>query len=95
MAVAITSVENFTIEVWMARRSLGGVSITDMSRMPASPICSVRGMGVADRVRAVHRGAHVLELLLGRHPEALLLVDDEEAQVAEAHVLAAAGGGCR
>ena len=35
----------------MASRSLGGVSMTDMSRMPASPICSVRGMGVAERVR--------------------------------------------
>ena len=51
MAAAITSVENLTIAVWMARRSLGGVSITDMSRMPASPICRVRGMGVAERVR--------------------------------------------
>ena len=35
----------------MASRSLGGVSITDMSRIPASPICRVRGMGVAERVR--------------------------------------------
>ena len=48
---AIVSVENFTIEVWMASRSLGGVSITDMSRIPARPIWSVRGMGVAERVR--------------------------------------------
>ena len=32
----------------MARRSRGGVSITDMSRNPASDILSVRGMGVAD-----------------------------------------------
>jgi len=47
----MTSVENFTTMVWMARRSLGGVSMTDMSRIPARPIWSVRGMGVADRVR--------------------------------------------
>ncbi len=47
----ITSVENLTIEVWIARRSLGGVSITLMSRMPDSPIWSVRGMGVAESVR--------------------------------------------
>ena len=31
----------------MASRSFGGVSITDMSRMPSSDMCSVRGMGVA------------------------------------------------
>ena len=31
-----------------AMRSLGGVSITDMSRTPASDSCSVRGTGVAD-----------------------------------------------
>ena len=47
----MVSVENFTIEVWMARRSLGGVSMTDMSRIPARPICRVRGMGVAESVR--------------------------------------------
>src|ERR1035438_6393540 len=31
----------------MASRSLGGVSITDMSRNPSNDICSVLGMGVA------------------------------------------------
>src|ERR1019366_5600953 len=34
----------------MAMRSLGGVSITLMSRSPTSDICSVRGIGVADMV---------------------------------------------
>ena len=29
-------------------RPSGGVSITEMSRSPASDICSVRGIGVAD-----------------------------------------------
>ena len=79
----------------MASRSLGGVSITDMSRMPASPICSVRGMGVAESVRQSTVVAQLLQLLLGRDAEALLLVDDQQAQVAEDHVLARAGGGCR
>ncbi len=45
------SVENFTTMVWIASRSRGGVSITDMSRIPERPICSVRGIGVADSVR--------------------------------------------
>ena len=31
-------------------RSLGGVSITLMSRSPSSDMCSVRGIGVADMV---------------------------------------------
>ncbi len=33
--------------VWMASRSLGGVSITDISRKPSSDMCRVRGIGVA------------------------------------------------
>ncbi len=36
----------------MARRSRGGVSMTDMSRRPTSDMCSVRGMGVAESARA-------------------------------------------
>ena len=32
----------------MGRRPSGGVSIVEMSRTPASDICSVRGIGVAD-----------------------------------------------
>ena len=35
----------------MASRSFGGVSITDMSRMPTSDMFSVRGIGVAVMVR--------------------------------------------
>ncbi len=34
--------------VFTGRRPSGGVSITEMSRSPASDICSVRGIGVAD-----------------------------------------------
>ena len=36
--------------VWIAMRSLGGVSMTLMSRNPSSDMCSVRGIGVADMV---------------------------------------------
>ena len=41
---------NGATTVWMAKRSLGGVSITDISRSPASDMFSVRGIGVAVRV---------------------------------------------
>src|SRR5436309_3100360 len=47
MAEAITPSLNGTMAVWIARRFSGGVSMTDMSRMPARDICSVRGIGVA------------------------------------------------
>ena len=43
----MTSCSNLTTCVWIDRRSRGGVSITDMSRMPASDMFSVRGIGVA------------------------------------------------
>src|SRR5215213_4364755 len=65
MADLMTDSENCTTCVWMARRSRGGVSMTDMSRRPIRDMLSVRGMGVAG---------------------ALLLVDDDEAEVAEADV---------
>ena len=43
----------------------------------------------------IHLGAHLLERLLVRHPEALLLIDDQQSQVFEpAHPLKA-GGACR
>ena len=48
---------------------------------------SVRGIGVAERVRTSTSRAELLEALLGGDAEALLLVDDEQAQVAEADVL--------
>jgi hypothetical protein len=34
----------------MARRSTGGVVMTDMSRIPETAICKVRGIGVAESV---------------------------------------------
>src|SRR5665647_3269658 len=51
MAVRITPCSKGATTVWMARRSLGGVSITDISRSPSSDMCSVRGIGVAVMVR--------------------------------------------
>ena len=46
-ARVITAWSNFTTLVWIARRSFGGVSMIDMSRMPTSDMFSVRGIGVA------------------------------------------------
>ena len=59
----------------------------DMSRMPTSDMFSVRGIGVARHRQHVHLLAHLLDALLVRHAEALLLVDDEQAEVAELDVL--------
>ena len=43
----MTGASKRTTVVWIDSRSLGGVSITDMSRMPTSDMFSVRGIGVA------------------------------------------------
>jgi hypothetical protein len=51
----ITSESNLTTWVWIDRRSSGGVSMMDMSRMPASDMFSVRGIGVAVIVRTSTR----------------------------------------
>ena len=72
--------------VWIASRSLGGVSITLISRKPTSDMCSVRGMGVADMVSTSHVLAHLLQAFFVRHAESLLFVDDEQAQVLKLHV---------
>ena len=63
--------------------------------MPDSAMFSVRGMGVAESVSTSTLLAKLLELFLVRHAEALLLVDDEQAEVLELHVLAAAACACR
>jgi hypothetical protein len=82
-----TAESNFTTFVWIASRSFGGVSITDMSRMPTSDMFNVRGIGVAVIVRTSDLLAHLLDALLVRHAEALLFVDDEQAEVLEVDVL--------
>ena len=87
MARPITSESNFTTLVWIDSRSLGGVSMIDMSRMPTSDMFSVRGIGVAVIVSTSTLRLQLLELLLVRDAEALLLVDDQQPQVAERDVL--------
>ena len=84
---AMTCWSNFTTLVWIASRSFGGVSMIDMSRMPTSDMCSVRGIGVARHREHVDLLPQLLDLLLVRDAEALLLVDDEQAEVAELDVL--------
>ena len=55
--------------------------------MPVSAISSVRGMGLAVSVSTSTPSADALHRLLVRHPEALLLVDDQQAELLELHVL--------
>ena len=55
--------------------------------MPASARLSVRGIGVARERQHVHRGPQLLEPLLRRDPEPLLLVHHDQAQVLERDVL--------
>ena len=75
------------MRVWIGSRASGGVSMTDRSRMPTRLRCRVRGIGVADRVSTSTSLAERLDALLVRHAEALLLVDDQQAQVGEGDVL--------
>ena len=55
-----------------------------MSRMPTSDMCSVRGIGVADIASTSIGLLDLLELLLLRDAEALLFVDDQQAEVLQA-----------
>ena len=54
--------------------------------MPSSDMCSVRGIGVAVMRQHVHRLPQALQPLLVLDAEALLLVDDDQAEVLELHV---------
>ena len=58
-----------------------------MSRMPSSAMCSVRGIGRGGEGEDVDGGAEGLEPLLVLDAEALLLVDDDQAEILELHVL--------
>src|SRR6266568_3904236 len=51
MTSLIRSSSSAVTKVLIGRRSSGGVWMTDRSRMPASAICNVRGIGVADSER--------------------------------------------
>ena len=55
--------------------------MTEMSRSPASDMCSERGIGVADSDEHVDLEPQLAQELLLGHAEALLLVDDHEAEV--------------
>jgi len=54
--------------------------------MPVRLICSVRGMGVADRLTTSTWSLSLPQQLLLAHAEALLLVDDDQAEVARRDV---------
>ena len=73
-----------------ASRSIGGVAIRLISRTPLSAICSVRGSGRRQREH-VHVALQLLQTLLVRDPEVLLLIDDQQAQVAELELLGEQG----
>ena len=55
--------------------------------MPVSDSSSVRGMGVAVSVSTSTLVAQRFDLLLVLHAEALLLVDDQQPEVFELHVV--------
>ncbi len=54
-----------------------------MSRRPMSDMWQRARDGVADIGENVNRGAHLLEALLVADAEALLFVDDEQAEILE------------
>ena len=56
--------------------------MTESSRRPDIAICSVRGIGVAVRVRTWTSALQRLQPLLVGDAEALLLVDDDQAETA-------------
>ena len=64
-------------------RSSGGVASVDISRMPVTAISSVRGIGRRTHREDVDVGLQLLERVLVLDAEALLLVDDDEAEVFE------------
>ena len=52
-----------------------------MSRSPASDMCSVRGIGVAESASTSHLEPQLAQELLLRDAEALLLVEDDEPEI--------------
>ena len=74
--------------VWMGSRSSGGVSMTLMSRTPTSAMVERPGDRRRRQRQDVDLLLQLLEALLVGHAEALLLVHDDQPQVAEPDVLA-------
>ena len=62
--------------------------MSDSSRTPVSASCSVRGIGVARQRQHVHVLAQLLQPLLVRDAEVLLLVDDQQPEPRELNLLA-------
>ena len=70
-------------KVRIGSRACGAVLMMLMSRMPASDMCRVRGIGVALMRQNVDFGAQLFQELLVAHAESLLLVDDNQAEILE------------
>jgi len=60
------------------------VVISDKSRNPPIAMFSVRGIGVAVRVRTSTSVRRAFSFFLVAHPEAMFLVDHHQSQVLEA-----------
>ena len=60
--------------------------MSDMSRKPTSDMCRVRGMGVARERERVDVFAHLFEALFVSDAEALLFVDDQQAEILKLYV---------
>ena len=71
----------------MDSRRSGGVAMSERSRSAESARFRVRGIGGRGQGQHVHLGPEGLEPFLLAHPEAVLLVDDDEAEPPEAHVV--------
>jgi hypothetical protein len=74
-------------KVLIARRFCGGVAITEKSRRPSSERPSVRGIGVAVRVSTSTCARSAFSASFWRTPKRCSLVDDDEAEALEFHVL--------
>ncbi len=83
------------MNVFTASRCAGGVAMIDRSRRPAIAMFSVRGIGVAVSVSRSTSARSFFSCFLLAHAEALLLVDDDEAEILELARRVAAGGACR
>ena len=82
MPSSISPSSHGSTNVSTGERSRGGVCISVMSRSPASDRCSVRGIGVAVSVSTSVSSLQLLEPLLVLHAEPVLLVDDDQAEIA-------------
>ena len=66
-----------------------------MSRMPLMRHVQCAGDGRGRQREHVHADESLFQLFLVLDAEALLLVDDDQAQIMELYILVTAAGGCR